>query len=301
MIKSKIKSVQSTKKITRALEVVSIVKLQKSKHRAEALKEYLIDLLALISQVGNIKDAYDDDQVIIKSSSGSPEDLPQRKLIIAITSDRWLCGPINAKLLKEILEKHDLRDEKTDVFVIGRKGMEFFKRAKANIVGGGHISDRLEEEEILPLYTFFEEAVESGKYASIDLYFNYFKNSLSHIPTCLQIYPLRQQAFEDLVADVWIDYNIKFSFDRSSLVIEPNKTAYQKEIKRQIKNYVLLSAVVQNKTGEHAARMIAMKNAKDNATSFAKKLVLNFNKARQGAITQEISEIVSAGIAISDE
>jgi F-type H+-transporting ATPase subunit gamma len=296
MIKSKIKSVQNIKKITRAMEVVSTVKLQKSKHRAEAMKEYLLDLFALISQVGVLDDAYD-----TISEAGDWKKLDrgsQRKLIIAIATDRGLCGAMNTKLFKTILEKHSLRDWRTDVFVIWRKGMEFFKRAKATIVWGGHISDRMSDEELLPLYTFFDEAVKSWVYSSIDVYFNYFKNSLTQIPMGLQIFPLRKESFHEMVAELWLTYGLTFSFSPSSLVIEPDMATYHQEVKRQVRNYVLLSAVVQNKTGEHAARMIAMKNAKDNATTLAKKLVLNFNKARQWAITQEISEIVSAGIAI---
>lgn len=176
--------------------------------------------------------------------------------------------------------------------------MEYLKRGKANIVGSLSIGDSFTEEELLPLYSYFDQAVESGKYESVSLYFNYFKNSIAQMPTKVQLLPFTKESFASFLQDLEISYSFeKVSADKD-MIIEPDTESYVREIRRQIRNYVINSALVQNKTGEHAARMIAMKNAKDNATDFTKSLTLSFNKARQGTITQEISEIVSAKIAI---
>jgi F0F1-type ATP synthase gamma subunit len=106
----------------------------------------------------------------------------------------------------------------------------------------------MSDEELLPLFTFFDHAVRSGEYRSIDLYFNYFKNSLTQVPMGLQVYPLRKESFQEMVADLGISYGLQFSFAPSALVIEPDISTFQHEVKRQVRNYVLLSAVVQNKT-----------------------------------------------------
>lgn len=138
-------------------------------------------------------------------------------------------------------------------------------------------------------------------YDEVHLYFNYFKNSITQIPTSVQLLPFTQDDFESFLKDLEIEdayTNSNESIKNKDLMIEPDMETFVVEMRRQVRNYVINAALIQNKTGEHAARMIAMKNAKDNATDFVKSLTLSFNKARQGAITQEISEIVSAKIAI---
>jgi len=120
----------------------------------------------------------------------------------------------------------------------------------------------------------------SGEYGEVKLYFNYFKNSIMQIPTSMELYPFRQEAFEAFLEDVDVQLTPP-EIGNKDLMIEPTVDEYMIELRRQIRNFVISSALVQNKTGEHAARMIAMKNAKDNATDMAKSLKLSFNKARQ--------------------
>ena len=291
-IKGKIKSVKNLQKITRALEVVSTVKLQKLKQQAESLKDYLVDLIAILSQVGEKVDIFASNNV---SSTNTGE--KKKHLMIVLTSERGLCGALNSKLLRKIYQDEWFDDDK-EYFVIGKKWLEYFKRAQATIVGSISIGDTFTEAELLPLYSYFDEAVETGKYASISLYFNYFKNSIAQIPTKVQLLPFTKESFESFLHDLEIDYSFEQVTGDKDMIIEPDLETYIQEMRRQVRNYIIDSALVQNKTGEHAARMIAMKSAKDNATEFTKSLTLSFNKARQWAITQEISEIVSAKIAI---
>lgn len=158
--------------------------------------------------------------------------------------------------------------------------MEYFKRIGSTIVGSLNIGDKFSEEDLLPLFAFFDEALQAGTYGEVQLYFNYFKNSIFQIPTAIELYPFRQASFESFLSDVDVQLTPP-QVGNKELLIEPNLEEYMTELRRQIRNYVISSALIQNKTGEHAARMIAMKNAKDNATEFSKKLKLNFNKARQ--------------------
>lgn len=136
-------------------------------------------------------------------------------------------------------------------------------------------------------------------YGKVSLYFNFFKNSIIQIPTSIQVFPLSLGEIKMFFDGVELPLAVAWTEDDSKdLLVEPSLDEVRTEVRRQIRNYVIMSALVQNKTGEHAARMIAMKNAKDNATGFVKSLTLKFNKERQAAITKEISEIVSAKIAI---
>jgi len=286
-IKSKIKSVGNLKKITRALEVVSTVKLQKLKDQTEALKSYLVDLMSIVSTVGNVHS-------IFEESSASTSDTT---LAVIFTSERGLCGWLNSKLLRKSTK--ELKGKEVEYFVIGKKGLEYIKRTWWNIVWSLTIWDSFSEEDLLPLFTYFDESIAAGKYKEVKLYFNYFKNSIFQVPTNIELYPFAKEAFESFLADIDVEL-VTPELGNKELLIEPNQEEYMDQLRRQLRNYVISSALLQNKTWEHAARMIAMKNAKDNATDFSKKLKLNFNKARQWAITQEISEIVSAKIAIEN-
>ncbi len=199
-IKGKIKSVKNLQKITRALEVVSTVKLQKTKQQAESLKNYLVDLLAIISSVAGSVDIFQQQTTTKK----------ERKLVIVTTSERGLCGALNSKLLRKIY-KDESFDESTDYFVIGKKGLEYLKRAKASIVGSVHVGDSFTEEDLLPLYSFFDTAIEQGTYDRISLYFNYFKNSINQIPTQVQLMPFSKESFESFLGDIELQYDVQTS------------------------------------------------------------------------------------------
>lgn len=286
MIKGKMKSVWNLKKITRALEVVSTVKLQKIKEQADQQKEYLLDLVHIITTTGSQAELFDVD---------SDHEDENKTLHIVVTSERGLCWWLNSKLLRKVYADMSDTDE---VFALGKKWLEFFKRSNIGIAGSLSVWDKYDEKTLLPLYTFFDQAISSGTYSTINIYFNYFKNSILQIPTAMQIYPFTPEAFDDLVQQIWVDTVTDLTVWNKDLLVEPSLAEFAVEARRQLRNFVLSSTILQNKAWEHASRMIAMKNAKDNAIDIGKKLKQTFNKARQGAITQEISEIVSAKIAI---
>ena len=280
------KSVWNLKKITRALEVVSTVKLQKIKDQADHQKEYLLDLVHIINATGSQAALFDVEQWADDSTSA---------LHIVITSERGLCGGLNSKLLRKV---HSEMSDTDEIFVIGKKWLEFFKRSGATLAGSLSVWDKYDEQTLLPLYTLFDQAIQKRTYTTINIYFNYFKNSIFQVPTAMQVYPFTPEAFDDLLVQIDVDTMSDITIGNKDLAIEPSLEEFAQEVMRQLRNFVLSSTILQNKAGEHASRMIAMKNAKDNANWLGKKLKQTFNKARQGAITQEISEIVSAKIAI---
>lgn len=288
-IQTKIKSVSNLSKITKALEIVSTIKLQKTKDKADALKNYLLDLMMILNCVGDRFDLFKPKQTDTKKT-----------LNIIISTDRGLCGSMNAKILRFVNDEHKENKENADFYIVGKKGFSYINRAGYNVVGTLTIKDDFTDEDLLPLYDFLKISLEKRQYKEIKIYFNYFKNSLIQIPSSLQLFPLSMDTFHNFVWELWIEYKCNINIWKKDLLIEPNPKEFLKEIYRQIRSYMITSAIIQNKTGEHAARMIAMKNAKDNSKSIIHSLTLSFNKARQAAVTQEISEIVSAKIALED-
>jgi F-type H+-transporting ATPase subunit gamma len=142
--------------------------------------------------------------------------------------------------------------------------------------------------------------METKKYNGIRLYFNYFNNAIKQTPIDLQLFPLHKEEYEKFAEQIDININdfITQDIEQKDILLEPSKSELAKEIKEQLIQHVVYGAILQNKTGEYAARMIAMKNAKDNSISMIKSLKLSYNKARQAAVTQEVSEIMSAKNAI---
>jgi F-type H+-transporting ATPase subunit gamma len=287
-IKTKIKSIGNLKKITKALEIVSTVKLQKTKARVESMKQYIIELMSILAQVWKKTDLFE-----TKLKTSTP-----KTLIIFVSSDRGLCGSLNSKLIKKFITETPGSKSDYDVFVIGKKGFEFCNRLWYHIVWYINLKDNFQEIHLLNLFTYFEQSVLSNTYTNIKIYFNYFKNILTQLPTALQLYPLNTESFQLFLKDIDLSMPIHNDVNHKDLIIEPDKNTLIAEIRRQIRSYIMMSAIIQNKAWEHASRMLAMKNAKDNSTTYIKGLTLAFNKTRQSMITQEISEIVSAKIAI---
>lgn len=133
------------------------------------------------------------------------------------------------------------------------------------------MSDKLAQKELLPIFSFFDQAIQEGTYTSVRIAFNYFKNSIMQMPAMIQAFPLTLDQITNFLTEIEAKIDLSDTIPESdALLVEPSVEEVRAEIRRQIRNYVIMSALVQNKTGEHAARMIAMKNAKDNATSFVK-------------------------------
>ncbi len=286
-IKTRIKSTQNLKKITKALEVVSTVKLQKNRAKTEHMRDYFVKLAQLIAKVGDYTNVFYE---IINPKS-------DRKLVILISSDKGLCGASNSKLFKNITEQYRDHKDTTDIFMIGKKWLEFAARSGYTVVGNLTLGDDYKQSDLAALFAYID--INAAQYRNISIVFNFFKNILIQIPQSLTIYPLDMNQVELLLEQSGLTLNIaQNKKSEDDTLIEPGMNELNKELLRQIKQYIIMSALQQNKLTEHAQRMIAMKWAKDNCGQLIDGLTLQYNKARQAAITKEISEIVSAKIAI---
>ena len=189
-------------------------------------------------------------------------------------------------------QKHE--SQNSEYFVIGKKWFENIKRIWKKIVWYMNLKDQFTTKDISPLISFFE--ANKSEYDNIYISFNYFKSTLIQIPLTFQLRPLSKDSIKDFGDQIWVEIgNIKANDD---LIIEPDLETIREYIIHNMLHIVIQSAITQNKAWEHANRMLAMKAAKDNCQAFVRKLTLQSNKIRQWAITKEISEIVSAKIAI---
>ncbi|HKL44078.1 MAG TPA: ATP synthase F1 subunit gamma [Candidatus Absconditabacterales bacterium] len=291
-IKTKIKSVSNMKQITKALEVVATVKLQKTKKQTENYRDFMTDFLKIMNVVRTKLD-------ILNTNKIDPNG---RRLIIVVSSDKGLCGNLNSKLFKHVFQKYNDFKDNADVFCIGKKAFEFFARAGFNVVGHLNLPDDFNENDLTDVYDYIINGITKNKYAKIKVYFNYFKNTITQVPLRFKVYPIDQDSFDGFVQDIGLDLNdvITDELDYKDLIVEPDLKFFKQEMLRQFTQHMIYGAALQNKTGEFASRMLAMKNAKDNATDMIKSLKLSFNKARQSLITQEVTEIMSAKMAIED-
>ena len=289
-LRTQMKSLKSLQKILKALEIVSTIKLQKLKKKTESLREFFIDFLNILQAVEGDINLFDFDK--------ESRDENGRRLVIMVSTDKWLCGPITSKLTKHIATKYESIKDKVDVFVVGKKWLEFFVRDNWNIVGSLQLKDDFSENELLPLFTYIKDSIAQKKYAKIKVYFNFFKNTMTQIPLRFKLFPLDKDSFDMFLQDIDLKLEKIEKPKSDTLLLEPTvQLLKQKLIEESIK-YIAYSAVIQNKTGEHAARMIAMKNAKENSGDIIRSVNIRYNKVRQSKITQEISEIWNAKAAI---
>jgi len=289
-IKTKIKSVSNMKQITKALEVVATVKLQKVKKQTENYRDFMTDFLKMMNVVRTKIN-------ILNTNNPDPKG---RRLIIVMSSDKGLCGNLNSRLFKHIFQKYNDIKDNVDVFCIGKKTFEFFARADFNVVWYVNLTDDVSEDDLKDVYSHIMDGIANDKYWKIKVYFNYFKNTITQVPLRFKVYPLDQDSFDGFVRDIGLDLEdlMTDELDYKDLIVEPDMKFFKQEMLRQFTQHMIYGAALQNKAGEFASRMLAMKNAKDNATDMIKDLKLSFNKARQSLITQEVTEIMSAKMAI---
>lgn len=296
-IKTKIKSVDNLQKIIKALEIVSTVKLQKLKQNTLSFRDFIRQFLGVLAAIKDQVDIFDANNKLTKNKD--TENFYGRRLIIVVTTDKWLCGSLNSRLTKHLHEKYGSIEEakaNVDVFVIWKKGLDFFVNNWWTIVGTSHISDNFSESDLNPVFVYIKQSFKEQRYAKIKIYFNYFKNIITQVPLRFKLFPLDQESFDSFLQNIDVNLDDIAIAPNDNLVLEPTPQEYAKLLIQEIIRYIVYYAVLNNKTSEQAARMLAMKNAKDNCSDIVTWLQVLYNKTRQQKITQEISEIVSGSL-----
>jgi F-type H+-transporting ATPase subunit gamma len=281
-IRGKIASIKSTQKITSAMEMVAASKMRRAQDRMQASRPYAQKMLQVIRHLAKASPEYR------HSYMAEQRDI-KRIGYIVISSDRGLCGGLNSNLFRMLVQriKEDRKSDIDPVFcTIGTKALGFFKRFGGNVLAQvTHLGDKPHIEDLIGSVKVMLNAFEAGEIDAIYIVFNEFINTMTQRPTLRQLVPL--VADEDgPKGPIW-DY-----------IYEPDSRIVLDSLLSRYIESLVYQGVVENGACEQAARMVAMKSASDNAGNLIDELQLVYNKARQAAITQELSEIVSGAAAV---
>ena len=282
-IRNQIKSVQNTQKITKAMEMVAASKMRKAQERMAETRPYARRMREVVGHVAQAELEYRHPYLVEREN-------PERVGYIIISTDRGLCGGLNINAFKAAvgsMKRWHEQGVEIDVCTIGKKALSFFRRIGSNIVGSTtDIGDEPELAELIGTIRVMLDAYEEGKIDRLFIVENDFVNTMTQEPNVSQLLPA-EVVDEEATSDYGWDY-----------LYEPDAQEVLDHVMTRYVESLVYQAVVENVACEMASRMIAMKNASDNAGEIIDDLQLAYNKARQAAITQEISEIVAGADAV---
>lgn len=280
-IKRRIKSVKNTKKITKAMELVAASKMKKAVTKtldSRVYAGYSWDILRGL--LGNQKESNENTQ---------NEIIKNRELIVLITSNKGLCGAYNAQVIRNVIKLiRENTDKKIDFVTIGRKGDFAMRRTGQDVVAHFDVGESVVLREVMPIVDYLVAVNNENKYDKISVQYTDYVSALSQKPNLRQLLPF------DLSSDDKENETINLS--KQEFKFEPSYDTIVPVLKDKIMRVWVYQMVLESLASEQSARMLAMRNASDAAGEMIDDLTVKFNKARQAAITKEISEI-SAGMA----
>ena len=280
-LRTKINSVKNTQKITKAMEMVAASKLRKTQERMAASRPYADRIRTVIGHLSEANPDYRHPFLETREV--------KRVGYIIITTARGLCGSLNVNLFRALLS--DMRDWQNkgvelDICIVGAKGIAFFRRLKANVIAAtSHLGDKPSVVDLVGTITTMTDSYEEGTIDRLLLVHNVFVNTMSQTPEIKTLIPVEAGDSADL-QDHW-DY-----------IYEPDAVDLLDNVLNRYIESQVYRAAVENVACEMASKMVAMRAATDNAGDFIDQLQRVYNKARQAAITQEISEIVGGAAAV---
>ncbi len=282
-IRTKIRSVKNMQKITKAMEMVAASKIRKAQAQMEASRPYAERIRRVIGHLSHANPDYKHPWLVEREA--------KRVGFIVISTDRGLCGGLNVNLFKAVigeLQKWQERNVEVDLALVGAKAVQFFRRLGGNVVGTAtHLGDRPHINDLIGAIKIMLDSYSDGKIDRVFLVHNDFVSTMSQRPEVITLLPVSAIDLGDETLQEHWDY-----------IYEPDAIDLLDDVlSRYIESQVYRGAV-ENFACEMAAKMIAMKSATDNAGEIIDKLQLDYNKARQAAITQEISEIVGGAAAV---
>jgi F-type H+-transporting ATPase subunit gamma len=290
-ITTKIKSVQSTRKITKAMEMVSVSKMKKAQERMRATRPYLEKTLNVVMHTAKANTEY-------KHPFLTPRDAVKRVGVILVTTDKGLCGGLNTNVLRMVTQQHkEWRGKglEVDYVVIGNKGLGFLQRLGANIVSSAvQLGDRVHVDKLVgPMKVMIDKYL-AGEVDEIHVFYTTFVNTMKQESRQGRIVPIPDQ-YRTPTGEV---RKVEISDGAWDYLYEPDARELLDGMMRRYMEAVVFQMVNENMASEQAARMVAMKAATDNAGKIIQELQLIYNKTRQAAITKELSEIVGGAAAV---
>jgi F-type H+-transporting ATPase subunit gamma len=285
-IRNKIKSVQNTRKITKAMEMVAASKMRRAQERMRAARPFAAKIRNVAANVSRANPEY------------RPSFLLEREVknvgIILITTDKGLCGGLNTNILRMLTNSMKTwHGDKKEILctAIGAKGFQFLNRIKAKLISHAtHRGDKPLLDDLIGTIKVQLDAFDKGEVDEVYLCYNRFINTMKQEPIIEKILPLPlanlEQTAQEASAYGW-DY-----------IYEPDAQTVLNDLLKKYIEALIYQAVAENMASEQSARMVAMKSASDNAKNLIAELQLDYNKTRQAAITKELSEIVSGAAAV---
>ncbi len=290
-IRGKIKSFENTKKITKAMEMVSVSKMRKAQERRHAARPYAEKVRSLAANLSQATPDY-------KHPFMAKHDDVKTVGMIVVTSDKGLCGGLNTNLLRMVTTKLKELDEqgvKVEAVAIGNKGLGFFNRIGVKVVSQvTQLGDKPHLDKLIGPAKVLLDAYAQGKLSKLYLCYTQFINTMRQEPMVQQLLPLAPMVTVDqTTAQSKPDPSHSWDY-----LYEPDAPTVIDELLLRYTEALIYQAVLENMASEHSARMVAMKSATDNAGNVIGELKLIYNRTRQAAITKELSEIVAGAAAV---
>lgn len=291
-IKLKIKSVDRTRKVTKAMESVSAVKMRKSQIRAITSRPYASSALSILERMSVSLASLKHPLTVVR---------PVKKAaIVVVTSDKGLCGILNAAVVKSaytLAESLELPREAISIYAFGRKGAEFFDRRGYQILGKfENVSDDVSVADLALVSNDIARAFLNKEFDRVDVVYTNFKSTFEQSAIAHKVLPLSIETVSEIVSGI-VPVKGKFAVVErvkgpASYTAEPSTEVVVDALIPRLVSVLFFHALLESKASEHSARMVAMKNASDKSRDLSKLLTRKYNKARQALITREVSEIV---------
>ncbi|CAH2900200.1 MULTISPECIES: F0F1 ATP synthase subunit gamma [Paraburkholderia] len=288
-IRGKIKSVQNTRKITKAMEMVAASKMRRAQERMRAARPYADKVRDIAAHMSRANPEYRHPFMV--SNEGA-----KTAGIILVTTDKGLCGGMNTNVLRAALQKFkelEGQGKTIEATAIGTKGLGFLNRLRAKVVSNVvHLGDTPHLEKLIGAVKVQLDLYSEGKVSAVYLAYTRFVNTMKQEPVIEQLLPLAADQFERK------DEQSATPTTQWDYIYEPDAQAVVDELLVRYVEALVYQAVAENMASEQSARMVAMKAASDNAKTVINELQLVYNKSRQAAITKELSEIVGGAAAV---
>ena len=283
-IRGKIKSVENTKKITKAMEMVAASKMRKAQERMRAARPYAEKIRSLAANLAQATPEY-------KHPFMVTNDAKKPAGFVVVTTDKGLCGGLNTNVLRAVtvkLKELESQGVKSEAVAIGNKGLGFLNRIGAKVVSQAtQLGDKPHLDKLIGPVKVLLDAYAEGKLSAVYLSYTRFINTMKQEPVVMQLLPLSAESMTVAKGEHGWDY-----------IYEPDAATVINELLVRYTEALVYQAVAENMASEQSARMVAMKSATDNAGTVISDLKLVYNKPRQAAITKELSEIVAGAAAV---
>ncbi len=310
-IKRHQKSIGNTQKITKAMEIVSAVKMRKSQLNAIASRPYAQHSLKILQEIALINKEEKEDLPELRRNIFFNKKSGNTTILIIISPDKGLVGGLNSNLLsytKKIVDKIQSNNQIIKGISVGEKSSSIFSKLNIEIIKKFKNQNLTTQEEISELVNFLIKSYKSPDIKQIKAIYTEFFSTIKQSPTHKEILPINIQKIQSTIDDIkptqgkWSQDTMQHNTNNikpQDYIFEPNIKTIIKEITPFLINIILYNIILEATASEHSSRMIAMRNASQNAEKILEELTLSYNKARQKAITQEIAEVSSGAEALT--